>query len=183
VVEDMIRNRTKVSKFLSYLLRHGPKKFGLDTDRYGFADFDKVFRILTERFPGIEKKDVNDLVESDSNKRFEIKGGRIRARYGHSIEIEPGEECLNVPDVLFHGTSPKSLDSILKEGLKPGRRKFVHLSLSVEEAMRVGRRKDIKPLILKIDAKRANIDSLKFWKEENIHLTEEIPPQYISVHK
>ena len=178
----MIRNRIKISKFLSFLLRHRPKKFGLDTDRYGFADFNKVFRILLERFPGIEIKDVNDLVESDSNKRFQVKDGMIRARYGHSIEIEPLEECRNVPDVLFHGTSSKSLDSIVKEGLKPGRRRFVHLSLSVEEAMRVGRRKDINPSILKIDAKRANIDGLKFWKEENIYLTEEIPSQYISMY-
>lgn len=179
----MIRNRTKVSKFLSFLLRHGPQKYGLNTDRYGFADFDKVFRILIERFPGIETMDVNDLVESDSNRRFEIKDGRIRARYGHSIEIEPLEECQKVPDVLFHGTSPKSLDSIVKLGLKPGRRKFVHLSLSVEEAMRVGRRKDIKPLILKIDSKKAKIDGLKFWKEEHIYLTEDVPPQYIIVYK
>ncbi len=179
----MIRNRIKGSKFLSFLLRHRPKKFGLVTDRYGFADFDKVFKILLERFPGLEKKDVNDLVESDPNKRFEIKDCKIRARYGHSIDIEPSEECQEVPDVLFHGTSPKSLDSILKKGLRSGGRRFVHLSLSVEQAIRVGRRKDISPSVLKIDAKRAQIDGLKFWQEENIYLTEEVPSQYISVHK
>ena len=179
----MIKNRIKVSKFLSFLLRHDPQKCGLDTDRHGFADFDKVFRILLEKFPGMEQKDVNDLVEDDSNKRFEIKNGKIRARYGHSIDIEPGEECQEVPDILFHGTSPKSLDSILKGGLRPGGRKFVHLSLSVEDAVRVGRRKDISPAILKIEAKEAQMDGLKFWQEENIYLTEEVPPQYISIYK
>ncbi|NIO47814.1 MAG: RNA 2'-phosphotransferase [Candidatus Aminicenantes bacterium] len=179
----MFKNRVKVSKFLSFILRHGPHNYGLSLDKHGLADFDNVFKILKNRFPGIEVKDIKLIVENDPKKRFQIKEGKIRARYGHSVEVEPLGQSRGVPDVLYHGTSPKNLDSILKEGIKPGRRKFVHLSLTIEEAWHVGKRKASKPLILIIDSKKAKKEALLFWKEENIYLTKEVPPQYISVYE
>ena len=177
----MIKNRGKVSKFLSFVLRHGPYNYGLSLDKHGLADFDSVCKILKDRFPGLEAEYIKLIIEKDPKKRFQIKEGKIRARYGHSVEVEPLGESKEVADVLYHGTSPKSLDSILKEGIKPGRRKFVHLSLTIEEAWHVGKRKAPKPIILIIDSKRAEKEGLLFWKEENIYLTKEVPPQYISV--
>ncbi|MBS3819744.1 RNA 2'-phosphotransferase [bacterium] len=179
----MIKNRTKVSKFMSLLLRHRPQNFGLTVDKYGFADFNKVFDILMKKFPGLEKKDVYKLIENAPNQRFQIKEGKIRARYGHSIEIKPGGRSHTVPEVLYHGTSPKNWGSIQNKGLKPGKRKFVHLSISVKDALRVGKRKDRHPLILKIDAQTAQKNGLPFWKEEKVYLTKEVPPPYISVYK
>jgi putative RNA 2'-phosphotransferase len=179
----MIKNRIKASKFLSFVLRHRPHNYCLSLDKHGFADFDSVCKILSGRFPGIEVEDIKLIVEKDPKKRFQIKEGKIRARYGHSVEVEPLEQPEEVTDVLYHGTSPKSLDSILKEGIKPGRRKFVHLSLTVEEAWLVGKRKAPKPLILIIDSKKAKKEGLLFLKEKNIYLTKEVPPQYISVYE
>lgn len=180
---SMIKNRTKVSKFLSFILRHRPQDFGVEVDKYGFADFNKILGILMKKFQGLEKKDVYDLIKKDPFQRFQIKEGKLRARYGHSIEVEPGDLSQTVPDVLFHGTTPKNLDSIFNNGLKPGKRKFVHLSVSVKDALRVGKRKDHRPIILKIDAQRAQNNGLPFWKEEKIYLTKEVPPQYISIYK
>ena len=172
-----------MSKFLSFILRHGPEEYGLSLDRYGFADFNEVLRILKSRFAQIEEEDVNYIVENDPKMRFQIEEGRIRARYGHSVDVEPlGEPC-EVDDILFHGTSPASLDSILKYGLKPEARKFVHLSLNVKDALMVGRRKDPHPVILKIDAKMAKEERLLFWKEGSVILTREVPAKYISVYE
>jgi putative RNA 2'-phosphotransferase len=179
----MIKNKIKASKFLSFILRHQPHNYGLSLDKHGLADFDSVCKILKDRFPGMDAEDIKLIVEKDAKKRFQIKEGKIRACYGHSVEVEPLEQPKEVADVLYHGTSPKSLDSILREGIKPGRRKFVHLSLTVEEAWRVGKRKALKPSILIIDSKKAKKEGLLFWKEENIYLAKEVPPQYISVYE
>jgi len=177
------KSQVKVSKFLSFVMRHGPQDYGLSLDKHGFVEFKTVLEIIKRRFPGLDEEDLKFIVANDSKRRFQIDGQRIRARYGHSVDVEPLEECLNIPDVLFHGTSPNSLSSILKEGLKPGKRRFVHLSLNVEEALKVGRRKDISPVVLKIDAKRASQDGLIFWKEANVYLAKTVAPQYISVYK
>lgn len=179
----MIHNKVKVSKFLSFVLRHAPQNYGLSLDRFGFAEFKTVLDILKRRFPGLEDEDVKSIVMNDPKKRFQIDDQRIRARYGHSVDVQPLEECRTVPSVLFHGTSPHRLDSIFKRGLVPEKRRFVHLSLSVEEALKVGRRKDNNPVVLKVDTQRAGQDGLVFWKEANVYLTKTVAPQYISVYK
>lgn len=179
----MIQNKVKVSKFLSFILRHGPQNYGLGLDRNGFVEFRAVLEILKRRFPGLEDEDVKHIVMNDPKKRFQIEDKRIRARYGHSVDVEPLEECQAIPDVLFHGTSPHKLDSILREGLMPEGRKFVHLSVNVEEALKVGERKDINPVVLRIDALRASQEGLVFWKEANVYLAKTIAPQYLSVYK
>jgi len=179
----MIHNKVKVSKFLSFVLRHAPQNYGLILDRFGFAELRTILRVLKKRFPGLEDEDVKHVVMDDPKKRFQIADQRIRARYGHSVNVEPLEECRNIPNILFHGTSPHSLDSIFRKGLVPEKRKFVHLSLSVEEALKVGRRKNNNPVVLKVDTQRTSQDGLVFWKEANVYLTKTVAPQYISVYK
>ncbi len=179
----MIQNKVKVSKFLSFVLRHAPQNYGLNLDRKGFAEFRIVLEVLKKRFPGLEDEDVKNIVVNDPKKRFQFEGQRIRARYGHTVNVDPLEECRNVPSALFHGTSPHSLDSIFKKGLIPEKRRFVHLSLSVEEALKVGKRKNKNPVVLKVDTQRASQDGLVFWKEANVYLTKTVAPQYISVYK
>jgi len=172
----------KVSKFLSFILRHNLFNYGLSFDKYGFVDFESILKIIKKKFPKIEKEDIENIVYKDPNMRFQIKGKKIRARYGHSLDVEPlGDNTKDIPDILFHGTSPKNLKSILRKGLKPQKRKFVHLSSSIEEAKRVGRRKSNSPIVLKIDVRKAIKDGFVFIKEGKVFLVEDVPARYISI--
>ncbi|OQX81202.1 MAG: hypothetical protein B6D56_02885 [Candidatus Omnitrophica bacterium 4484_70.1] len=178
-----VAGKKDISKFLSYILRHNPSRFRIKLDEYGFADMDEVVRILKKKFSNIGEKMLKRLVEEDEQARFQIKKGKIRARYGHSIDIKPLGEMENIPDILYHGTAKRFLSSILKEGLKPKGRKFVHLSLNLEEAIRVGRRKDVSVVILKIDVKKAKQEGIKFWREEKVVLAPFIPSHCLSIFK
>ena len=148
----MIKNKVKVSKFLSFILRHKPIDYGLHLDKHGFTDFNKVCDVLKNRFNGIKEEDVKHIVDTDTNGRFEMNEKMIRARYGHSVDVKPMGDHSRIPDVLYHGTSPQNAKSILKEGLKPIKRKFVHLSSNEDDALRVGKRKAYYPVILAIDS-------------------------------
>jgi len=174
-----MRKRIKISKFLSYILRHNPYQFGLQLDKYGFADLDQVLKVVKKKFP-LNKSQLEELVYTDKQARFQIKEGRIRACYGHSINVQPLSDTGNIPPTLYHGTSRKNLNSILKEGLKPMKRKFVHLSLTVEDAKRVGKRKDFLPVILKIDTEKAKREGIKFWREKTVVVASYIPSDCIS---
>ncbi|RKY40885.1 MAG: RNA 2'-phosphotransferase [Candidatus Omnitrophota bacterium] len=178
-----VSNKTDISKFLSYILRHKPSQFGIKLDEYGFADMDEVIKVLKKKFSNIGEEMLKRLVEEDKQARFQIKEGKIRARYGHSIDIKPLGEVENIPGILYHGTARRFLSSILKEGLKPKGRKFVHLSLNLEEAIRVGRRKDVSVVILKIDVKKARQEGIKFWREERVVLAPFIPSHCLSIFK
>jgi UDP-N-acetylmuramyl pentapeptide synthase len=59
-----------------------------------------------------------------------------------------------------------------------------YLSPDIDTAYKVGRRKEHDPVILKIDAARANEDGVVFYVGNDITwLADQVPPQYISVLK
>lgn len=179
----MDEQKTRISKFLSFILRHKPEEFNLSLDSHGFADFKKVVAVLKEKFPGIDENQLKVIIEEDLQERFHLKDDKIRARYGHSVSVEPLEVCAEVPPTLFHATSPENAQLILKEGLGPARRKFVHLSMTTQDALRVGKRKSTEPVLLAIDAKRAQAEGVTFWREGKVFLAEAVPLQYIHLYK
>ncbi len=119
-------------------------------------------------------------MKNQRKKRFEIKGDKIRALYGHSV-LKVSYKESEPPEFLYHGTSRKNVKKILKEGLKPMKRKYVHLSLSKEEASRVGKRHDRNPQILLILSKKAYKKGIKFYKAGDIYLCEYLPPEFIKI--
>jgi len=172
-----------VSKFMSYLLRHNPSRYGIAIDKYGYADLNKVVSVVRKKFPLADREFIVNLVEKSSKKRFQIKGNKIRALYGHSIEVEITYPAIIPSQILYHGTNVTFLRSILKEGLKPMRRKKVHLSKSLEEAVRVGKRKGYFVVVLKIEAKRAYKKGIKFYEGGDVILADYLPPEFISVYR
>ena len=50
---------------------------------------------------------------------------------------------------------------------------------SIDEAIRVGKRRQREPVILKIDAKRAWEEGIEFRKSSGIYLVKGLPPEYI----
>ena len=111
-----------------------------------------------------------------------MEGGRIRARYGHSIPLRVEYRPAEPPAVLYHGTSEASLSTILEEGLLPMGRQVVHLSTDVVTAKQVGSRHGGRVVILRVDALRAARDDIPFYQgNENTWLAERIPAAYLSV--
>ncbi|KAA3664026.1 MAG: hypothetical protein DWQ04_07840 [Chloroflexi bacterium] len=114
-------------------------------------------------------------------KRYEMENGRIRALYGHSTNSKIHKTSAVPPPILYHGTSPKTAELILQEGLKPMRRQYVHLSVDVETAVEVGRRKSDKPVILQVNARDAHKAGLSFYEGHDlVWLADAIPPNFIS---
>ena len=120
------------------------------------------------------------MIEKSNKKRHEIIGNKIRALYGHStskiIIIENSEP----PEFLYHGTANKFIKSIKEKGLLSKERQYVHLSLDVETAYEIGKRRDSKPIILKIKARLAWENGISFYfGNDNIWLSDDIPSKYI----
>lgn len=178
-----MKEKIRVSKFLSYILRHNPYNFGLQPDEYGFVDLEKVIEILQTKFPKFDACRFRKLILNEFQERFEVRENKIRARYGHTIEVKPLGMEENIPNVLYHGTARRNLKSILTEGLKSQRRKFVHLSTDKQSALRVGKRYDSQPVILKIDVRKAKSKGVKFWKEGNVVVATDVPAECIQIEE
>ena len=171
------------SKFLSSVLRHNPGKIGIELDAAGWVDVDVLLTALKRRGRRIDRSRLDYVVANNNKKRFEFdeSGTRIRASQGHSVPVDLGYAPSVPPETLYHGTATSSLDSIFSEGLRPGSRHHVHLSVNVETATKVGSRHG-KPAVLLVAAARMHEDGSEFFRSTNgVWLTEHVAPRYLSL--
>lgn len=174
-------SRTRVSKLMAYILRHSPEEFGLKPDGEGFVPLDELLKALQAVYPDVTEEFVREIVERDAKGRYEIRDGKIRARYGHSFPVSLNHEADRESRVLYHGTPRRNLESIMHEGLKPMRRQFVHLSTSRSEAIETGRRHGRDVVLLIIDADCLRKKGLKIYKAgKNVRIVERVPPECIT---
>jgi len=169
--------KVKVSKYMSYLLRHNPEN--LKMNKHGFVNFNELLEKIKERFQ-VDKNFILEIVKESERKRFEIVEGKIRALYGHTIPVKLELEEDKLVKVLYHGTTAESVSKIFKEGLKPMKREWVHLSPTIEIAIQIGLRRTRKPVVLKIDAEAARKKGVKFYKAtDTVYLCTYIQPEHI----
>lgn len=178
----MSKHLNETSKFLSFVLRHEPQAVGITLDSEGWADVEALIAGANQSGKPLSRELIQQVVDTSDKKRFSLSedGQRIRAAQGHSTntvaitypEREP-------PEFLYHGTATRFLESIRKEGLKPGERQYVHLSEDEQTAISVGQRYG-KPVVLKIEALRMHQQGFKFFQAENgVWLTSHVPSGFM----
>ena len=130
----------ELSKEISYALRHAPWEYELEIDQEGWVPVEQLLDALhkEEKWKNIGEADLKEMIEKSEKKRHELKDGRIRAFYGHSIPMKILKEEKMPPDILYHGTARGFLESISENGLLPQSRQYVHLSQDIETAKKVG---------------------------------------------
>ncbi|MED1725967.1 RNA 2'-phosphotransferase [Brevibacillus parabrevis] len=174
----------KLSKELSYALRHAPHEYELELDENGWVDVQQLLEALREakRWTEVKEEHLFQMIEASEKKRHEISGGKIRALYGHSVPQKISKEKKQPPEVLYHGTATRFVSSIMESGLLPKGRQYVHLSEDTETALQVGKRRDEKPVLLKIHAKKAWEEGTAFYfGNEKVWLADEISAKYITI--
>lgn len=168
----------KKGKHLAFLLRHDKEGFekGL-IDKNGWRKVEEL--IKSHQYT---KELLKEIVETNDKRRYEFNKdeSKIRARQGHSINVDVELKEEMPPDILYHGTSTKYLTSIYKQGIIKGNRLYVHLSSDTTIANNVGKRHGGKTVILKVDSKKMYEDGKKFFKSNNnVWLTDIVEPNYI----
>ena len=129
----------------------------------------------------MKKEYLYALVESDEKGRYEIRNSKIRARYGHSVNIDLDYKESDYP-YLYYGASPEEVDVLLENGIFPVKQRYVHLSTSYEKALEVALIHTENPIILQIDAFKAQEDGISLkLATDDIVLTEKIPPEYLFI--
>lgn len=176
---------TRLSKFISLVLRHQPGKIGLTLDSNGWAEVDELL-LKANRFSfQFDRPTLEKIVAENDKKRFAFSpdGSKIRASQGHSISVDLQLEAVSPPGVLYHGTAEHSQQSILEKGLLPGSRQHVHLSKDIQTALTVGKRHG-KPVIFQVDARAMEKDGHPFYLSANgVWLTGHVPVKYLLVVK
>ena len=97
----------KLSKEISYALRHAPWKYELEMDEEGWVPIAQLLDALhrSEKWKNISGSDLKEMIEKSEKKRHEI--------------------------------ARRFLESISENGLLPQSRQYVHLSQDIETAEKV----------------------------------------------
>jgi putative RNA 2'-phosphotransferase len=174
----------ETSKFLSYILRHNPEAIGLSLDSEGWAEINALIEGAQRAGENIDFDLIRKIVAENDKKRFSISedGLRIRAVQGHSTKAVAMTFVEKAPPAfLYHGTATRFLESIMKEGLKPGNRHHVHLSEDKQTAISVGMRYG-NPVVFRIETSCMLEQGAKFFQAENgVWLTEYVLPAFLVV--
>lgn len=158
---------------LSYLLRHDQS---YAFDEHGWRE---VSDLVTNH--GFTLEELREIVATNNKQRYEFSEDmmRIRARQGHSIQVDVELAEATPPDILYHGTAKAFVKSIMIQGILNGKRLYVHLSTTIDMATKIGERHG-EPAVLAVDAKRMHEDGVKFFLSRNgVWLTDFVDAKYI----
>lgn len=173
-------NLTKVSKYISLILRHKPETIGITLDEHGWAKVDELIKGVSEKYP-INMRVLEDLVRLDDKQRYSFNEDKtlIRANQGHSIPIDLELKETKPPLFLFHGTGEKYVEMIDIDGLIPKSRQYVHLSKTVHTAIDVGKRHG-EPVIYLVESRKMYEQGYKFYCSANgVWLTNNVPVEFL----
>lgn len=176
------RDRTSLSKFLSFVLRHEPGAIDIELDASGWVEVQQLLDACARHGRSFGREELDEVVATNAKQRFAFSedGRKIRANQGHSTEVELGYSPAEPPDVLFHGTYAGAVPSIREQGLTRQGRHHVHLSFDEATARAVGGRRG-KPVILRVDARAMRAAGHVFYRSSNgVWLTEAVPTAFIS---
>ncbi|XP_015127456.1 tRNA 2'-phosphotransferase 1 [Diachasma alloeum] len=158
----------KISKRLSYLLRHGAIREGLDINPDGFVSLVEVL----QKLPDCTTADIRRVVSTNSKNRFtlvedEDRGLQIKANQGHSLpsvnrlSLKP---LINPNFQIIHGTYLRNWNIIKTQGLSRMKRNHIHFSKDLN--FTCGLRRTAEVFIF-INYSQSIENGIEFFESEN----------------
>lgn len=180
--ENLYTMKNEVSKKMTYILRHNPDAYGVRMNQYGWVDIEDLERALD-----VFRGDIRFIVDTDKKGRFELseplsvgQPTLIRATNGHSFPVDLSLPQVVPPITLYHGTAYEFCGEIMRNGIIPMSRQFVHLTDEHLAASIVGRRKSKNVVVLKVRALDMHVAGHVFYKTINGYFyVKEVPPEFI----
>ena len=181
------KNLTRLSKYLSLLLRHSPETAGITIEYLGgWTDVqDLIQKVNQSGSYHLDMETLEEIVKTDNKQRYSFNQDKtkIRANQGHSISVDLELKAQVPTEILYHGTAERFINAIFEKGLLPMSRQYVHLSKDVGTALKVGKRHG-NPCILEVKAGQMHQQGFPFYLSENgVWLTEHVPPEFFILMK
>ena len=97
---------TKLSRAVSHALRHEPWLYELELDAEGWVPARSLIAALRDENPSLSalaEADLEQMIARSEKKRHELRDGKIRALYGHSIPQKLVKNRAEPPALLYLG--------------------------------------------------------------------------------
>ena len=163
-------------KLLTYILGCRPDEFGLVPDENGFVPVKDLIKSIGEE-PGwgyVRKSHLNEVLLLYRNHPFDLKGTSIKTT--NPREPLRAASVDDVPKLLYHSVRRKAYPVVCRRGIMPMGQHHVFLAISEELALRMGRRRDPRPVLLTVQARRAIEEGVAFRRQgELLYSVDHVP--------
>ena len=170
-----------LGRFLIYVLGRRPDEFGLVPDPDGFIKYKELIRAINEEpgFSYVRQSHINEVLLGRDRVMFQAGENQIRAlERKWSLNLDNPAQSL--PNILFIAVRKKAHPVIMEKGLLPGDGRYFVLSEDQDMALRIGRRRDQTPVLLRVMAERAGKEGVLFYAFGDIFLSPQVPVMFIS---
>lgn len=164
----------RLSKTLTFLLRHKPEAGQLEPDEDGWVGVEDAARaagkLLRRR---VAREDIEGMLDAARVKRFELEGDRMRVH----ADRRPKSKVVP-PDILYHAATDASIDEARSAGFLSASGRPLHLSADEAQAWRVvHRRSDGAGRVLFVDSSRARRHGVRFFlnRRTGLYTAERLP--------
>jgi putative RNA 2'-phosphotransferase len=163
-------------KLMTYVVGHQPDEFGLAPDQDGFFRIKDVIKAICEE-PGwgyVRQSHVNEVLITLRNHPFVMQGDRIQVEHADE-KVRPVSGVMP-PKLLYHCVRRKAYPVVYQKGIMPTGHAHVFLATTEAMAVRMGKRRDPKPVLLTVLAHRAYQQGVQFLQQgQCLYLTDHIP--------
>ncbi len=176
------KNRlNSLTRMLIYVLGNRPDEFGIVPDKDGFVTFKELLQALHEEdgWHYVRRSHINEVLLGKDRSLFQADEKRIMVfdrqwRMDHEVASQP------VPKILFAPVRRKAHPVVMEKGLRPGEGHHQVLCADKDMALRIGKRRDQKPVLLEILASAAAGKGVSFQAFGKLFLAPFIPAEFIS---
>jgi putative RNA 2'-phosphotransferase len=169
----------ELRKIIEYILLYRPDEFGLFLDDDDSLPIKELMWALHEEtgWKHIRLGHLRELAYSGLELAFTLEEKHIRPKR----EITQATADTLPPRLLFSAARRKAYPAILKHGLRPGSRTYVPLATTEEMALRIGKRRDHKPVLLTVHAAQAHDSGHPFFTGGDLlYLVKALPAPFLS---
>jgi len=177
------RELDHLGRVLTGILRHFPDRYGLSVDAHGWIELAAIARAIAQRHPvyrWLKPQHLIAIAETDAKGRYEVRDDRIRATYGHTLEVDLDLPTDDIPEHLFYPVTAEEATIVLEVGLRPSDRRKVHLSKTALDAVAAGKVRTPEPIVLEVDATKAQRDGIVIMRAgKTVYLADRIPAELL----
>ncbi|KAI0369100.1 hypothetical protein BV20DRAFT_1113792 [Pilatotrama ljubarskyi] len=190
----------RISKTLSWILRHGSQSEGLSMRPDGYVRVEELLR--RPKMHELTLDALKEIVKNDAKGRYSLvleanpntgaEAWWIRANQGHSLksvvlDYEPIKSVSDIPTgIAVHGTTKRAWESIKDQGLSKMSRNHIHLAQGVAGSGVISGMRNSSQILIYVDVQKALDAGIKFYISANgVVLTEGdargfLSPQFFS---
>jgi putative RNA 2'-phosphotransferase len=165
-----------LGRIMVYILGHRPDEFGLVPGEEGFVPV-KEFLLAIHEEPGwgyVRQGHINEVLAGKDRSLFHVEGSAIRA-LDRRWRLDLVNPAPTLPSLLFAPIRRRAHPHALDKGLRAGEGTRLVLFPDASMALRVGKRRDQKPVVLEVNADRARREGVCFYAFGEVFLAGEIP--------